>query len=114
MGQRRRNHRFQFAEAVRGTFSNMEKFLLKDINFEGLHLVSNFSPIIGSKYMLTVKDKRQSENFDIEVVRVNEDGFNADEGTGMPIGVVYSVGARWLNITQPRKKFLMNLMTERT
>ncbi len=113
MGQKRRNHRFQFAEAVIGTFGNMEKFLLKDINFEGLHLVSNFSPIIGTKYILKVEDKKESEAFDIEVVRVNAGGFNADAGSGIPVGVLYSVGARWLNITQNKKKFLMGLLSER-
>jgi len=113
MGQRRRSHRFQFEGAIIGTFNNKEKFILKDINFEGLHLISNFSPIIGSKYALTVKDKKQSEEFDIEVVRVDAGGFNADEKTGIPFGVVYSVGARWLNITQDKKKFLMGLLSER-
>lgn len=113
MGQKRRSHRFQFEGTITGTFNNMEKFILKDINFEGLHLVSNFSPIIGSKYVLTVTDKSQSEAFDIEVVRVDPGGFNADERTGIPFGVVYSVGARWLNITLDKKKFLMSLLYER-
>ena len=113
MGQKRQSHRFQFEGAIIGTFNNMEKFILKDLNFEGLHLVSNFSPIIGSKYVLTVKDRKQSENFDIEVVRVDAGGFNADERTGIPVGVVYSVGGRWLNITQNKKKFLMSLLYER-
>lgn len=112
MGQKRRNHRFQLVGAVPGTFNNNEAFLVKDINFDGLHLLSNFSPIIGSKYVLTFKDKTQSEDFEIQVVRVNQGGFNSDDQKGIPIGVVYSVGARLLNISENKKKFLMSLLYE--
>lgn len=110
MGQKRRNRRFQVIGALPGTFNNNEAFLLKDLNFEGLHLLSNFSPIIGSKYTLTVKDRSKSENFEIQVVRVAPGGFNSDEEKGIPIGVVYSVGARLLNISENKKKFLMSLL----
>lgn len=110
MGQKRRHQRFQIVGALPGTFNNNEAFLIKDINLDGLHLLSNFSPIIGSKYTLTVKDRSKSENFDIQVVRVDPGGFNSDEGKGIPIGVLYSVGARLLNISENKKKFLMSLL----
>jgi hypothetical protein len=110
MGQKRRNQRFQIVGALPGTFNNDETFLIKDINFDGVHLLSNFSPIIGTKYILTVKDRSRSENFEIQVVRVDPGGFNSDVKNGIPIGVVYSVGARLLNISENKKKFLMSLL----
>jgi hypothetical protein len=114
MEQKRKNRRFKVECHVNGTFKNREKCLLKDINFEGLQLIASFLPIIGSTYTLTLKEKDQTQDFNIEVVRVNTGDFNADEKNGMPLGVTYLVGARFLDVTETKKQFLKTLLYSTT
>ncbi|MDQ1351121.1 MAG: hypothetical protein QG657_1423 [Acidobacteriota bacterium] len=114
MEQKRRNRRFRVECIVNGTFKNQEKCLLKDINFEGLQLIASFSPIIGSTYTLTLKEKDQTQDFNIEVVRVNTGDFNADEKKGLPLGATYLVGARFLDVSEPKKQFLKSLLYSTT
>ena len=112
--KRRKDQRFHMGHNFVGTFKNKEKFLLKDINFEGLQLVAGFSPLIGAKYTLTLRDSDQSEDFNIKVLRVEPGGYNADEETGIPLGAVYSVGARILDMTESKRRFVMNLLYHKT
>lgn len=114
MEQKRKNRRFRVECHVNGTFKNQEKCLLKDINFDGLQLIASFLPIIGSTYTLTLKEKDQIQDFNIEVVRVTTGGFNADEKNGMPLGVTYLVGARFLDVGEPKKQFLKSLLFSAT
>ncbi len=114
MEQKRKNRRFRVECHVNGTFKNQEKCLLKDINYEGLQLIASFSPIIGSTYTLSLKEKDQTQEFSIEVVRVNTGDFNADEKNGMPLGVTYLVGARFLNVSESKKQFLTSLLYNAT
>ncbi|MCX6582120.1 MAG: PilZ domain-containing protein [Candidatus Aminicenantes bacterium] len=114
MDQKRKNRRFKVECHVKGTFKNQEKCLLKDINFEGLQLIASFLPIIGSIYTLSLKEKDQTQEFNIEVVRVNTGAFNADEKNGMPLGVTYLVGARFLDVTESKKQFLKSLLYSAT
>ncbi|MCP5105043.1 MAG: hypothetical protein GY950_16770, partial [bacterium] len=93
-----------------GVFKNREKVLIKDLNLDGMQVIAGFSPIIGSRYTLTVTGKEQVEDFDIQVVRVDAGGYNSDEKGIMPVGVVYSIGARILNLTENKKEFLMGLL----
>lgn len=113
-GKRRKDHRLYVEYNIVGMFKNQEKFLLKDINSEGLQLIVGFSPLIGSKYTLTLKDKDRSEDFFIKVVRVGSGGYNADEESGIPLGAVYSVGAQILNMTESKRRFVMNLLYHQT
>jgi hypothetical protein len=112
--KRRKNQRFHMDDNFVGTFKNREKFLLKDINFQGLQLVAGFSPLIGAKYTLTLENKDQSEDFNVKVVRVEPGGYNADEKTGIPPGTVYAVGAKILDMTESKKRFVMNLLYHQT
>ncbi len=112
--KRRKDHRFHVEFNIAGTFKNKEKFLLKDINFEGLKLLVGFSPLIGSKYTLTLKANDRSEDFNIKVVRVEPGGYNADEKSGIPLGAVYSVGAKILDMTESKRRFVMNLLYHQT
>jgi hypothetical protein len=114
MGQQRRNQRFLVANALNGTFLNREKFLIKDISYDGMHLLSNFSPIIGSNYLVTVTDSGKTQRLELLVVRVNAGSYNLDDTGGIPVGVLYSVGARLLNITEDRQKFIQDLMYKHT
>jgi hypothetical protein len=108
--KRRKDHRFHVEFNIAGTFKNNEKFLLKDINFEGLKLLVGFSPLIGSKYNLTLENNDQSEDFHIKVVRVEPGGYNADEESEIPLGALYSVGAQILNMTESKRRFVMDLL----
>lgn len=110
MGHRRRNQRFIVGTALNGSFLNHERFLIKDISYDGMHLVSNFAPIIGSNYLVSVTNENTTQKLEMLVVRVNAGSFNMDASCGIPVGVLYSVGARLLNITEEKEKFIRELM----
>lgn len=95
---------------VGGSFLNREKFLLKDFNEEGLHLVANFAPIIGSRYKLTFTAGDETRDIEISVVHVKAGSFNADDSGGMSFGVLYSVGARIIDSDSDNRRFLKRLL----
>jgi hypothetical protein len=111
MERKRKSQRYYLDSQVAGNFKNNERFVIKDLSEEGLQLTSNFSPIIGSKYRLTVRNRKgETIELEFQVVRVETGGFNAKEGGPMPTGVLFHVGGKLLNLDESKNKFLRSLL----
>jgi hypothetical protein len=113
MAQKRKDIRYHLQHKVKGNFQNNEKFLVEDIHIDGLKLISNFSPLIGSKYAIQLTHKDIEKEMEFQVTHVKETGFNSVDDGNMPPGVLYSVGGKILTVDEEKKKFILSIIYNR-
>lgn len=108
--QKRKNHRYHPGVTVVGNFGNRERFIIEDISADGLKLVSNFSPIIGSRYAVRLNHKGVSRDIAFKVTHVEQAGYNSKNDGVMPEGVLYGVGGQFLDLDRDNKAFVQKIM----
>lgn len=104
MQERRKNGRFALPSDIIGNFlfkSNGkahvrrdEKFIVKDIGFGGFNVVSNFSPEIGSVYVINIEKKKSRLKFEVQVIFSNIMKFMTDKESIFKPGILYSIGCK--------------------
>jgi hypothetical protein len=110
MKQRRKNQRFYLEDRLIGEFRNHDKFVVKDINFEGLKIVSNFAPIIGALYLLFLKDNQRVQEIEVQVLEAQLTEFTTDNGDIFPAGALFSIRGKIENLDDEQRKFIVRLL----
>ena len=109
MGQKRDNQRYVLKSELNGKFQNDEIFIVKDVSFDGISLLSVFSPDIGDKYKLYINNNDKVYEVNIEITRNKVVGFNSKGENILPMGALHSIAGRILDFNGTREKFLLSL-----
>ena len=113
--EKRKNARFDVSQEMKGKLLNVVSFVANNISVEGINLVSNFQPTIGSiykMYLLHSSDGRQQE-FDIEITRAEVAPFDNKKYSALPPGLLFSIGAKFKNSNEKQKEFLDSFMKKK-
>ncbi|MCX6555719.1 MAG: hypothetical protein NTZ12_12025 [Candidatus Aminicenantes bacterium] len=113
--EKRKSARFDVSQDMQGKLLNVVGFVANNISGEGINLVSNFQPVIGSVYkiyLLHSRDNRQQE-FDIEINRAEVAVFDSKKYAILPPGLLFSIGAKFRNPSEKQKEFLASFMKKR-
>ncbi len=110
--EKRKSTRFDVSQEMKGKLLNVVSFVANNISSEGINLVSNFQPVIGSVYKIYLihsRDNRQQE-FEIEINRAEVASFDSRKYASLPPGLLFSIGARFKNNSEKQKAFLVSFM----
>lgn len=112
--EKRKSARFDVSREMKGKLLNVVSFVANNISAEGINLVSNFQPVVGSTYKIYLigRDNRQ-QDFEIEISRAE---VAAPAGAGqaaLPPGLHFSIGARFKGNSEKQKAFLASFMKKR-
>jgi hypothetical protein len=107
--EKRRNTRFDVLHDLKGKLLNVVSFLVKNISLNGINMVSNFQPVIGSHYkMFLVKNiNGEQMEFEIEISRAEVEAFDAKNYANLSPGLLFSIGAKFKNLSATQKQFLI-------
>jgi len=109
MGQKRDSQRYNLKAELNGKFQNDEIFIVKDVSFDGISLLSVFSPDIGDKYKLYINNNDKVYEVNIEITRNKVVGFNSKGENILPMGALHSIAGKILDLNGTREKFLLSL-----
>ncbi|MCX6558449.1 MAG: hypothetical protein NTW95_13640 [Candidatus Aminicenantes bacterium] len=113
--EKRKSARFDVSQEMKGKLLNVVGFVANNISGEGINLVSNFQPTIGSVYriyLLHSGDGRQQE-FEIEINRAEVAPFDSKKYAALPPGLLFSIGAKYKNLNEKQKEFLASFMKKK-
>ena len=110
MKQRRKSPRFCLEDRLVGEFRNHDKFVVKDINFEGLKIVSNFAPSIGAPYLLCLNDNQRVLEIEARVLETQLIEFNRDKGEIFPAGALFSIRCKIEGLDDEKRKFIIQVL----
>lgn len=114
--EKRKNNRFNVLNEMKGKLYNVLNFLVKNISKEGLNLISNFQPIIGSShkiFLFNTTDGSQ-QDFEIEINRAQVESFDAQKYALLSPGLIYSIGARFNNLNEKQLEFLTRFLKNKS
>jgi hypothetical protein len=114
--EKRKSARFDVSQEMKGKLLNVVGFIANNISSEGINLVSNFQPTIGSVYkiyLLHSGDGRQLD-FDIEINRAEVAPFDNKKFSTLPPGLLFSIGAKFRNFSDKQKEFLASIMKKKS
>ena len=110
--EKRKSARFDVSQEMKGKLLNVVGFMANNISLDGINLVSNFQPVIGSAYriyLLHSRDNRQQE-FEIEINRAEVVPFDSKKHAALPPGLLFSIGAKFRNCSETQREFLVTFM----
>ena len=114
--EKRKSNRFNALNEMNGKLYNVVNFLVKNISIEGLNLVSNFQPSIGSSYKIflfnTADDSQQ--DFEIEINRAQVEPFDDIKYTALAPGLLFSFGAHFNNLDEKQLEFLTQFLKKKS
>ncbi len=113
--EKRKNARFDVSQEMKGKLLNVVSFLVNNISIDGINLVSNFQPVIGSTYKMYLihsRDGRQ-QDFEIEINRAEVAAFDSDKYASLSAGLLFSIGAKFKNVSEKQKEFLVSFMKKK-
>lgn len=110
--EKRRSMRINALNEMKGKLYNVVNFLVQNISRDGLNLVSNFQPVIGASYQIFLFNTRGSEqqDFEIEINRAQVESFDPDKYAALAPGLLYSIGASFINQDEKRLEFLRRFL----
>lgn len=114
--EKRRSKRINALNEMKGKLYNLVNFLVQNISREGLNLISNFQPIIGYSYkifLFNTTDGSQ-QDFEIEINRAQVESFNPQKYAALAPGLLYSIGASFINENEKRLEFLTRFMKKKS
>ena len=114
--EKRKSNRFDALNEMKGKLFNVVNFLVNNISNEGLNLVSNFQPVIGSSYkifLFNTADGSQ-QDFEIEINRAEVDAFDAQKYAALSPGLLFSIGARFKNLNEKQQEFLTRFLKKKS
>lgn len=114
--EKRKNNRFNALNEMKGKLYNVLNFLVKNIIKEGLNLISNFQPIIGSShkiFLFNTTDGSQ-QDFEIEINRAQVESVNVQKYAALSPGLLYSIGASFNNLNEKQLEFLIRFLKNKS
>jgi hypothetical protein len=114
--EKRKNARFDVSSDMKGKLLNVVSFVANNISIEGINLVSNFQPVIGAVYKIYLAGNRsvEQQDFEIEINRAEVAAFDSKKYAGLPAGLLFSVGARFKDLSDRQREFLVSFMKRKT
>jgi hypothetical protein len=114
--EKRKSNRFNALNEMKGKLYNVVNFLVKNISKEGLNMISNFQPVIGSNYKIYIFNTTDSsqQNFEIEINRAQVESFNAKKYAALSPGLLYSIGASFNNLNEKQLEFLTQFLKKKS
>jgi hypothetical protein len=113
--EKRRSERISALNEMKGKLYNVVNFLVQNISQDGLNLVSNFQPVIGAKYkmfLFNTSDNSQ-QDFEILINRAQVESFNPDKFAALAPGLLYAIGACFINQDEKRLEFLTRFLNNK-
>jgi len=114
--EKRKSNRFNALDEMKGKLYNVVNFLVKNISKDGVNLISNFQPVIGSTYkifLFNTTDNNQ-QDFEIEINRAQVEAFNAKKYGALSAGLLYSIGASFKNPNEKQLEFLIRFLKKKS
>jgi len=114
--EKRKNARFDALQEMKGKLYNVVSFLVNNISIDGLNLVSNFQPVIGSSYKiyLTHNQAGSQQDFEIEITRAEVATFDSKKYSSLPPGLLFSIGARFKALDPAQREFLVAFLKKKS
>jgi hypothetical protein len=111
-----KNARFDVSQVMKGKLLNVVSFVANNISMEGINLVSNFQPVIGSVYKIYLMHSRDNiqQDFEIEINRAEVADFDSKKYASLSPGLHFSIGARFKDMNEKQKEFLVSFMKRKT
>ena len=113
--EKRKNARFDVSAEMKGKLLNVVSFVANNISVEGINLVSNFQPVIGSTYKIYLMHNRDNiqQDFEIEINRAEVAVFDSKKYAALPPGLLFSIGAKFKNMSEKQKEVLASFMRKK-
>jgi hypothetical protein len=110
--EKRKNARFDVSQEMKGKLLNVVSFVANNISVEGINLVSNFQPVIGSTYKIYLMHSRDNiqQDFEIEINRTEVAAFDSKKYAALPPGLLFSIGAKFKNMNEKQKDVLTSFI----
>lgn len=114
--EKRKNARFDVSLEMKGKLLNVVSFVANNISVEGINLVSNFQPVIGSTYKIYLMHNRDNiqQDFEIEINRAEVAVFDSKKYAALPPGLLFSIGARFKSMNEKQKEILASFISKKT
>lgn len=114
--EKRKSNRINALNEMKGKLYNVVNFLVKNISKEGLNLISNFQPVIGSSHKIFLFDTSNDSqlDFEIEINRAQVESFNAQKYSALAPGLIYSIGASFVKPNEKQLEFLTRFLKNRS
>ncbi len=114
--EKRKNARFDVSAEMKGKLLNVVSFVANNISVEGINLVSNFQPVIGSTYKIYLMHNRDNiqQDFEIEINRAEVAVFDSKKYSALPPGLLFSIGAKFKNVSEKQNEVLASFIRKKT
>jgi len=113
--EKRKNARFDVSQDMKGKLLNVVSFVANNISMEGINLVSNFQPVIGSIYKIYLmrNHTNNQQDFEIEINRAEVADFDSKKYASLSPGLHFSIGARFKDMNEKQKEFLVSFIKKK-
>ena len=113
--EKRKSARFDVSQDMKGKLLNVVSFVANNISAEGINLVSNFQPVIGSVYKIYLAHSRdgRQQDFEIEINRAEVAAFDSKKYAALSAGLLFSIGARFKDMNDKQKEFLASFLEKK-
>ena len=113
--EKRKNTRFDVSQEMKGKLLNVVSFVANNISVEGINLVSNFQPVIGSTYKIYLIHSRDNiqQDFEIEINRAEVADFDSKKYSSLSPGLHFSIGARFKDMNEKQKQVLLSFIKKK-
>jgi ribosomal protein L24 len=113
--EKRKNARFDVSAEMKGKLLNVVSFVANNISVEGINLVSNFQPVIGSTYKIYLMHNRDNiqQDFEIEINRAEVAVFDSKKYDALPPGLLFSIGAKFKNMSEKQNEILASFIRKK-
>jgi hypothetical protein len=114
--EKRRSNRINALNEMKGKLFNVVNFLVDNISREGLNLISNFQPVIGSTYKIYLFDTAdgRQQDFEIEINRAQVQASNPIKYAALSSGLLFSIGANFSNPNEKQQEFLARFLQKKS
>jgi hypothetical protein len=114
--EKRRSDRINALNEMKGKLFNLVNFLVENISREGLNLISNFQPVIGSTYKIFLFDTVDGgqQDFEIEINRAQVKSADPKKYAALAPGLLYSIGASFTSPNEKRLEFLNRFLKKKS
>ena len=113
--EKRKNTRYNVLQEMKGKLYNVVSFLVNNISIDGINLVSNFQPVIGSIYKIYLvhNSDGSQQDFAIEITRAEVTAFESEKHSTLAPGLLFSIGARFRTLEQKQRDFLVAFLKKK-
>jgi len=86
------------------------KFVIKDIGFGGVNLVSNYEPDIGSDFRINIERYGRSLKLSIKVIYSNIMKFSTNNEGIFDPGIIYTIGCKIKQVNSKQRECIKHLI----